>query len=202
MLLILAEFITIYILLPLLFFYKVIPLLLLIPVLWLVAVYSIFILKKHRVAVFSFSYAKEDLKEIFYRFLLISLIIAYFTYIVYPEKLFVFILTNPLVALIIFILYPLLSVTAQEIIFRRFFFFRYRQLFPANLILFFNVFAFGFVHIVFQNYLAVLFTLAGGYLFAKTYLKRGSLFTVFIEHSLYGNGLIAIGLGEFFYHGA
>lgn len=63
-----------------------------------------------------------------------------------------------------------------------------------------NAALFGYVHIVFGNLLAVVFTVIGGLLFAYTYLKSRSVFLVSVEHAVYGNALYTFGLGRFFYH--
>ena len=60
---------------------------------------------------------------------------------------------------------------------------------------------FGFVHIVFGNWLAVLLSAIGGVLFSTTYLRTASLAVVCLEHALFGDFLFTIGLGRFFYHG-
>ncbi|MEZ4546342.1 MAG: hypothetical protein R3B51_00830 [Thermodesulfobacteriota bacterium] len=46
--------------------------------------------------------------------------------------------------------------------------------------------AFGYMHIIFLNWIAVAMTLVGGYLFAEDYRQGRSLALVSIEHALYG----------------
>lgn len=89
----------------------------------------------------------------------------------------------------------------QEIIFRRFFIYRYAQSLSINSLVLLNAIIFAFVHIVFNNYIAVIFSFFAGFFFIQTYLKTKSLTLVCIEHALYGNMLFTIGLGKFFYHG-
>jgi len=60
--------------------------------------------------------------------------------------------------------------------------------------------AFAYVHIVFQNRLAIVLTLIAGLLFALRYLQTGSLFVSSFEHALYGCSIFTIGLGRSFYH--
>jgi len=55
--------------------------------------------------------------------------------------------------------------------------------------------------VLFLNPLAVLLTLAGGWMFAGTHRQTGSLAIAAIEHALYGCWIFTAGLGEFFYHG-
>ena len=61
--------------------------------------------------------------------------------------------------------------------------------------------AFGFLHVIFRNSLAVSLTFFGGVLFAWRYMETGSLFTSSLEHALYGCWLFTVGLGQYFYHG-
>jgi membrane protease YdiL (CAAX protease family) len=61
--------------------------------------------------------------------------------------------------------------------------------------------AFGFLHIIFRNSLAVGLTFCGGILFAWRYAETGSLATSSFEHALYGCWQFTVGLGQYFYHG-
>ena len=108
---------------------------------------------------------------------------------------------HPLFWALIMLLYPLLSVWPQEIIFRRFLFHRYGWLFE-NRITAASAIAFGYTHIIFLNPLAVLLTLAGGLMFARSYAQTRSLKLTGLEHALYGCLIFTIGLGRYFYTGA
>jgi hypothetical protein len=104
------------------------------------------------------------------------------------------------------LLYPILSVYPQGILYRAFFLHRYAGLFPATPVgnwelLVASAAAFGFVHIIFRNKLSVVLTFFGGILFAWRYQQTGSLLISNIEHALYGCWLFTVGLGEYFYHG-
>lgn len=119
-----------------------------------------------------------------------------------PDRLFIFVRRTPLVWLALMVLYPFLSVYPQEVFFRAFFFHRYRRLMGQGTgAIVAGAVLFGFVHIVFGNWISVLLSSAGGLLFARTYLTSGSLALASIEHALYGNFIFTIGLGEFFFHG-
>jgi len=97
------------------------------------------------------------------------------------------------------VIYILLSVIPQEILYRVFFFHRYRKLFPGKgLLLFASTVVFSFVHIIYLNLVAVALTLAGGYFFSKTYQETDSFLLTVIEHSIYGCFLFALGLGPAF----
>ena len=119
-----------------------------------------------------------------------------------PELLFSMVRRAPLLWAMAMLLYPLLSVYPQELIFRAYFFQRYRPLFGVGWpMITASALAFGFVHIIFGNWIAVVLSLAGGFLFAITYHDSGSMLLACLEHAFYGNFIFTIGLGEFFYHG-
>jgi hypothetical protein len=109
----------------------------------------------------------------------------------------------PRLWLIIMVLYPLVSVVAQEVIYRVFFFHRYKPLFGdhALLMILLNGALFAFGHIMFRNSISIWVSLAGGLLFAWRYHRTGSFWAVFLEHSLYGNLIFTAGLGQFFFTG-
>lgn len=98
------------------------------------------------------------------------------------------------------VMYPLLSAFPQEVIFRGFFFHRYRDLFPhRGALLVVNVVLFAFAHVYFANTVVLVFTLVGGFLFAHTYFRTRSLVVVTIEHTAYGLLILSSGLWQYFY---
>ena len=103
---------------------------------------------------------------------------------------------------VIMVLYPLLSVWPQEVIFRRFLFYRYRTIFGEGGVVAASALAFGFAHVIFLNWIAVVLTMAGGAMFAANYARNRSLWLACFEHGLYGCLVFTIGLGRFFYTGA
>jgi uncharacterized protein len=111
--------------------------------------------------------------------------------------------SNPLLWSLVMVLYPVLSVYPQGIIYRAFVFSRYRDLFgPAWVIVLVSATAFAYVHIVFRNPLALVLAFLAGLLFAGRYLQTGSLLVSSFEHALYGCAIFTIGLRHWFYHGA
>ena len=120
-----------------------------------------------------------------------------------PQLLFSLIRGSPRLWALIFLLYPLFSVYPQELLYRAFFFHRYQPLFGNGWgMVIASAAAFGFVHIIFRNWLAVGLCLIGGFLFSLTYQASGSLLLACLDHAIFGNFLFTIGLGEFFYHGS
>ncbi len=103
----------------------------------------------------------------------------------------------------IMVLYPLLSVIAQELVYRTFFFHRYGALFGERrwLAIVVNGLLFGFGHILFGNVIAVVGTALAGCLFAWRYTETRSFWAVWFEHTLYGWLVFTVGLGRFFFTG-
>lgn len=119
-----------------------------------------------------------------------------------PDLEFSFVRTHSLFWAAVIVLYPVLSVYPQGVLYRAFFFHRYSVLFPAPwAMITVSAGAFGFVHIIFRSRLAVMLTLLGGFLFAIRYFESGSLATSCFEHMLYGSWLFTVGLGGYLYTG-
>lgn len=136
-------------------------------------------------------------------FIVAAALIGLITWLFEPERLFDLIRRNPSLWIVIMVLYPLFSVYPQEVVYRTFLFHRYRSLFrePQTMILASAV-AFGYVHVLFENVLAVAMSFVGGLLFAWTYHRTRSTLAVWVEHALYGCFIFTIGLGWYFYAGA
>jgi membrane protease YdiL (CAAX protease family) len=111
--------------------------------------------------------------------------------------------SNPALWGLVMVLYPVLSVYPQGIIYRAFLFERYRDLFGSGwAIVLASAMAFAYVHIVFRNPLALGLTFLAGLLFAFRYWRTGSLFVSSFEHALYGCAIFTIGLGRSFFYAA
>lgn len=125
-------------------------------------------------------------------------LVAY-TALAHRDQLFGLPLEEPLVWAALMLLYPLLSVFPQEVVYRTYFFHRYACILPGRWTpLLMSAAAFGYMHIVYENLLAVVLTTLGGLLFARTYERTHSTLTVSFEHALYGCLIFTIGLGAFF----
>jgi membrane protease YdiL (CAAX protease family) len=103
----------------------------------------------------------------------------------------------------IILLYPLMSVMVQELVYRTFFFHRYGVLFGRAwwLAILLNGVLFGLGHIVIGTELALYGTMATGTLFAYRYAATRSFWAVFLEHTLWGALVFTVGLGRFFFAG-
>ena len=146
---------------------------------------------------------RSQLRAILARFVVLGLLLASLTRLLWPQHFLSLPRQHFGFWLLIMLLYPLLSVWPQEVIYRRFLRRRYAPLFSDGTgFIIASALAFGFAHILFLNWVAVVLTLAGGALFARSYAGHNSLGLVCFEHALYGCLIFTIGLGNFFFTGA
>ena len=116
-----------------------------------------------------------------------------------PESLFQLPLHWPDTWLLLLLLYPLFSALPQEVIFRTFLFHRYKTILPRKRHrIWLSSTSFGFAHIIYGNWVAVILSTVAGYCFSKTYAVSRSTLLVALEHSLWGVWLFTLGLGHFF----
>ncbi len=146
--------------------------------------------------------ARGAVRFLLLRFVVFGTALTLLTWVVFPGLFLSLPRQHPLFWLVIMVLYPLLSVWPQEVIYRRFLFHRYEKAFGPRGVIAASALAFGFAHIIFLNWVAVALTTAGGAMFARDYSRERSLFLSCLEHSLYGCLIFTIGLGQFFYTGA
>jgi membrane protease YdiL (CAAX protease family) len=145
---------------------------------------------------------KSEWRRIFATYALAVPLLAGLLWLWKPEALLSLISRNPKMWILVMITYPLVSVFPQELVYRVFFFDRYRPLFGCGagmVIASAAVFSFG--HITFRNWPAVALTFLGGLLFARSYQRTSSLPFVAIEHALHGCAIFTIGWGGFFLDG-
>lgn len=144
-----------------------------------------------------------DLASILSLFAIAGPLIALFAYNDVPKRFLAFPRYAHDIWVMVMILYPLISVTTQEIMYRVFFFHRYRPLFAGDpqggIVL--NAVLFSFSHIVFQNVTTLIISFLGGLLFAWRYETSRSYWALVLEHALYGNLIFTVGLGRYFYTG-
>jgi membrane protease YdiL (CAAX protease family) len=136
-------------------------------------------------------------------FLALGGAIAFATLQIYPKRFLGLPTRNPELWLLLLLLYPLLSVIPQELVYRTFFFHRYGPLFGtarwAAVIT--NGVLFGFVHFIFNNWIAVAGSAVIGAVIAYRYWMTRSFWAAWLEHSLYGCMIFTVGLGMFFFTG-
>ena len=184
------------------------PIRYLLPGIWVIALYCYLLARFWMHEPFTLNWGSKAFNRpalvfVLARFAVCALLMLLLTWFFKPELLFNFVREKPWFWLLVMLLYPLLSVLPQEIIFRSFFFARYKRLFPKPVIMVtVSALAFGFAHILFHNWVAPLLCLIGGFLFAHTYQKHQSLLLVALEHALYGDLMFTVGLGRYFFHGS
>ncbi|MBW2517360.1 MAG: CPBP family intramembrane metalloprotease [Deltaproteobacteria bacterium] len=144
----------------------------------------------------------KDLTAVIVRFILAAVLLGAYVVVFEPDLLLKFPRYHPYPWAMVMILYPLLSALPQGITHRVFLSHRYGRIFKGGSMILVSAAAFAYMHIVFQNPLALLLTFAGRILFAKTYSDTRSLMISMIEHALYGNYIFTIGLGKYLYLGA
>ena len=143
---------------------------------------------------------KGSQREIWTLFAIGAVLLTGLTLRFAPASLLALVRQHPLLWVLIMVLYPLLSVYPQGILYRAFFLHRYRHFLPGGWIrVVVSAAAFSLMHIVFRNPVALGLTFVGGVVFAKRYEETRSLCVSSYEHALYGCFLFTVGLGSYFY---
>ncbi|MEM9340070.1 MAG: CPBP family intramembrane glutamic endopeptidase [Bacteroidota bacterium] len=192
------ELVVLFILLPLIYFVDLIPGLwkfLPITAFFIYCLGLLLINNKLKVSDFKLSGIRS---QHWLKVLLFSILIALFLWSTGPEdKLADFSNRKILLAVIC---YPVFSCLPQEIIFRKFFFWRYQSLFKnTTVMVLINGLLFSFAHLYFENLAALGITFIGGIIFALSYLKSRSLLFITIEHAFYGLILLSSYMNQHFY---
>jgi hypothetical protein len=133
------------------------------------------------------------------RFLIVGVIAFAYVYFFQPELLFNFVQEKPHKFLIFLVAYPFISVIPQEVIYRVYFFHRYEGIFRnINVLAVFNAILFGYLHFIYDNYIAVVGATVIGIIYVLNYIRTRSLLNVAIEHYAYGAMIFIMGLGKYF----
>jgi uncharacterized protein len=179
-----------------------------IPLLWMVGIYCLVVLYRDPsypcAQLWNPRALRRQVGPILLLFTFGMAAMTWLTYTLPPGRLFGFVRTHPVVWLLIMVLYPVLSVYPQGIIYRAFLLHRYRHFSGTArqrkwALILISALAFSLMHVVFKNWVAVVLTFAGGILFARRHLETRSLFVSSFEHALYGCFVFSIGLGQYFY---
>lgn len=154
-------------------------------------------------AVLSAGMTPRTLAAILALFILLGGALTVFVLVWRPESFLSLPRYRPRLWLALLLFYPLVSVTAQEIVYRVLFFHRYGGLFAGHdfQAISANAALFACGHIYFGSWLTVAVSFAGGLIFAYRYLATRSFWAVALEHSLYGLLIFTIGLGRYFFTG-
>ncbi len=196
-----SEFVAIFFIMPLLYFFELIPIHKAIPLV-LVFFYCLAVMYNRKNISRKIFRIKSycSLKEVAMKSLFLLVVSSLWVYIFREDVFFHLPLNNFWIWVFIIFSYPIWSAFTQEFIFRFFFYQRYRILFDSILVMIFvNALCFAMAHIIFRNWVALVFTFVGSIVFSLTYIRSKSLNVVFIEHSIYGNIFFTNGFGIFFY---
>lgn len=137
------------------------------------------------------------------RFVAALPVLAAITLFLTPQGWLAFPRERPFLWAVVMVLYPFFSALPQEFLYRRYFFWRYDGLVgegPHRLLI--NALLFGWLHVMYENWPAVVLSTVGGLFFAATYAHTRNLALVWLEHTVYGQAIFTLGLGRFFYTGA
>lgn len=138
--------------------------------------------------------------ELILRSVLVSCALFISAYLWLPQSFLRLPTVRPVLWLTIMLLYPFVSALPQEILYRQFYFRRYSLLWqtPTSMLVS-NIICFALLHIVYDNWVAIFFTLIGGTFFAISYQRTQDLRWPWLEHSIYGLVVFTSGWGQFFY---
>jgi membrane protease YdiL (CAAX protease family) len=200
-----VECFSIFVVIPVLFAYKLIPTPSIVLPLLIVCVPVFLWLGKtcgYKVSVF---WQGDSDKERSYitivvkRVLLTSSLIIGLAVVTIPQQLFDFPKAYPELWLLFLAIYFVISVYPQELLYRAFIFRRYKPIIESEKTLaVVSAILFGWMHVAFGNWTAVLLSSGGGWLIATTYRQTRSLRMACLEHALYGLLIFSIGYGRSF----
>ncbi|TMM32387.1 CPBP family intramembrane metalloprotease [Polaribacter aestuariivivens] len=195
----LIELFFLFVLIPISFTINYLPILKLsIGVLGFVYVlYVLFKVEKIQFKIRKDIHWKDFWRTTFLKFLVIAIVTTLFVWFTDNDSFFNVVLHKPIKWLLILFFYAAFSVYPQELLYRTFYFKRYKNLFKnERLFIFINAILFSLAHLFFKNSIVIAITFIGGLLFAITYNKTKSTFLVSIEHALYGCWLFTVGMGS------
>lgn len=196
-----SEIIFLYIGIPLLYFFDLLPVHKLFPLIIVFFIYLYIILrdksfKRHQFRLNGF----KAWSMIFYRTSIIIVFLLVYVWKTFPDQLFSLPIEQPSLYALIVLLYPLWSVVPQEFVYRVYFYHRFSGLFGnRNMLVIINAILFSYSHIIFENWVSLVFTFVASIMFSLTYLRYRSFSIIVLEHSLYGILIFTIGPGSFFY---
>lgn len=175
----------------------------LLPVLWLGAVFAWMMLRYGRGHQAPGPVApdlnlRKEIGIVFLRFSIVAVLLTIALYYYHREWLFWLPRKSLELWGLIVVIYPLLSVCPQALVYRALFERRYAMAFSSPKVsLLVGVLIFCLAHIPFQNVWALAFTLPGGFLFLRTYRRTNALWLSTLEHALYGDLLFTVGWGVY-----
>ena len=132
--------------------------------------------------------------------ILVAVLLFVYVLIFEPRNLFNLPKGNPLIWIAMLFFYPVFSAYGQEVVFRKFMFMRYKNLFKQKwLMILASGITFSFVHIVYFSTLSLILTFFAGIYLALVYNKTKSVLFVSILHGIMGFLIFTVGLGQHFW---
>lgn len=201
----LTEFVLLYVGIPFLLTIFL-PARMLLPCLWIMCIGVLFYMRRDRSfnsrSLISWTglryFVRKPLPRIFLAALLLTGSLALYR----PAQLLRLPRSSLMLWLTIMLLYPLLSVAPQALIFRSLYLHRYGGLFSRRSVrIGVGALVFSLAHLPFLNLWSLVLTAPGGWFFLDTYERTGSLPLSWLEHAIYGNLIFTLGWGAWFYHG-
>ena len=136
-------------------------------------------------------------KNTLLKFIFIAIFTSLYVWFTSRESFFSVVINKPKMWVLILLFYSIFSVFPQELIYRTFFFKRYKSIIKnEKVFIFMNAVLFSIAHLLFKNTLVLILTFIGGLLFAFSYKKTNSTLLVSIEHALFGCWLFTVGMGS------
>jgi len=204
----LIEFLALFVALPVVFylFRRYVAHRVMVLILLTGAFCTVYLVRQHhfpREAFFRTLGWRRHLKKVLLTFALPALALIPLTALFLTDRFLALPREHPSAWLVVLVFYPVLAAYPQEIIFRGFFFHRYRLLFPKQVaMVLVSSLCFAWAHLMYANWIAPVLSAMGGLLFSYRYLRTKSLLVVGLEHGLWGNFLFTVGIGWYFYSGS
>lgn len=140
-----------------------------------------------------------DLTPLFKTLAIVSLPLLLLTLILLPDRFLFLPLEHPQYWLLLLLIYPVFSVIPQELVFRTYFFHRYKKIFKnKSLRAVLGSISFGLAHLIYGNWIAVALSFLASLIFSFRFIESKSTALVVIEHSLMGLVIFTLGLGYYF----
>ena len=154
----------------------------------------IYIFNKENLKITYFSKNKNAYKKFLFIDLSLFVILVFFLNATGQVKLIFLDLKHLHYLILLFLIYLIFSVIPQEIIFRYYFFIRYKNVFKNKYILITtNSLVFSIFHVIYFDLKIIFITFLGSLIFSINYIKFNSLILVILQHFFFGQILFVLG---------
>ena len=130
------------------------------------------------------------------------LVSSLFCLLILPERLWFTLIQAPQVMRWIVIVYPIVQVVPQELVYRALFFERYGNMFSSRKqAIFVNALLFAFGHLMYWHPIVFTASFFGSVIFPHAYFRPRGFIQACALHGIAGTAIFASGLGWLFYSG-